>query len=657
MKAHSIGEDDLEADRIFAALSSTKNISSIFEDRVIAEAESNKLIREIPFLERTATSVVKGMARTRQERQLASMGGVGREDGAQLLWEPQEGDKVVITDNVDVFDDAHQFMHNLYPQEEIPEDFAEVAGCHGVIVRIDAHNEHNTLLIDIPSKNIAYWFHPDAVEFCKNSSIVEWVGKGSRVKSRRYERNMIIRAAIAGLVSSGLSAAAEMIANIYFSDHTVGFSLNIAQGKKPEYWVIIIVSTIIFSTLEVLYLYYDAMKTTMKICELFGLVLYPLDEERRFFSNALARCCLELTHPVEAMWGVDPVRDQPEFVRTMSQLAYQAKGGLATFFLRMSFKRLLTRVGAKAAQAYLACPVFMAVNALVARSVLHQSRIIALGPRLITRMLEHVGDDTPPPWHLGSSWVAVAHFEKLAVQILRAVGCVVVARKEWHPNLEFLYKMTRKKLGVSRMKGMKKMGEVVEEEDLNLMEEEEDMEAAMDELRLRYLIRTDCCVTYDMDYLDKLVYALRLDADADYMRADALDSDSDYDDDEYDIIVSEDSSRSEAPPQTSLDDGEKRLVLKWLVLAIIVSGSPTSKAVEDVAVRAFSAAGGEITAKPLKVIQQLHRFFIQGNLAAVVENFDIVFSSHATLRGDHHSWAYKAKQTIIQSFDEMINLW
>eukprot|EP01064_Diplonema_japonicum_P034297 TRINITY_DN7070_c2_g1_i1.p1 TRINITY_DN7070_c2_g1~~TRINITY_DN7070_c2_g1_i1.p1 ORF type:complete len:1634 (+),score=366.98 TRINITY_DN7070_c2_g1_i1:43-4944(+) len=655
MKTSSVGDDDLEADRIFAALSSTNNISSIFEDRVITEAESNKIIREIPFLERTATSVVKGMAKDRQARQ--AMGGVGRDDGAELVWEPQEGDKVVITNNVDVYDNAHQFMHNLYPQDEIPDDFAEVAGCPGVVIKIDAYDVTNTLLIDIPSKNIAYWFHPDAVEFRRNTSIVEWVSKSDRNKSRLYERNMIIRAAIAGLISSGLSAVAEMLAEAYFSDESVGFSINIASGKKPEYWVIIITATIIFSTLEIFYLYYDAMRTTMVISELFGLVLYPLDEERRFFSNALARCCLELTHPVETMWGVDPVRNQPDIVRAMSRTAYQAKSGISAFLLRMSFKRLLTRVGAKAAQAYLACPVFMAVNALVARSVLHQSRVIALGPRLITRMLEHVGDDAPPVWHLGSSWVAVSHFEKLCVQILRAIGCVVVAREAWHPNLEFLYKMTRKKLGVSRIKGMKKMGEVVEEGDLDLKEEEEDMAAAMDELRLRHLIRTDCCVTYDVDCIDKLVIALRLDSEAEQIRADGLDSDSDFDDDEYDIIVSEDSSRSEAPPQTALDNNEKRLVLKWLVLAILVSGSPTNKTIEDIAVRAFTAAGGDITTKPLKVIQQLSRFFNQGNLQAVVENIDVIFSSHTTLKGDKHSIFYQAKQATIQTFDGLINLW
>ncbi|KAJ9441368.1 Calmodulin-alpha [Diplonema papillatum] len=628
----STGDEEAEADRIFAALSGSNNISSIFEERVIAAEESKLIESTTPFLERQATKVVKELSRKRQQ----SRGQQSSVPDAPSMGEVQVGDEVVVTTDEERYETAQGYIAEYHNEDELPPNHDEVSSHAGVVLQVEytEDNQVFSILVDLPSKGAAYSFHPDALDFKYNNSIAQWVSRKHRLKSKRLEIYMICRAVVAGFISSALSAGAETLAEEFLTEDTPDRkSLSPNTGKTPPYWVVLILATTIFSLLEILWLYFDALKTTMKTGELFGLVLYPQDEERRFFTSALARCCLELGNPVAEMWSIDPIAGKSEYAKAMAELAYKAKSGVPSFLLRMTFKRLLTRIGAKAAQAYLTCPVVMIANGLVARLVLDHSRIVSLAPRLVTRMLEHVGDHTSevPPWVLGSAWVSVSHFEKLSVQILRAIGCVVAARGEWHPSLEFLYKQTRKKLGISRTKGTRKMGETIDE-NAPLNAEEED-EREMDELRLRQLMKTDCCVTHDMACVDKLVYALRLDANADIARAEqAVESDSDEGDD-YDVVVSDSTSRSEMPAHIALNEYEKRLVLKFMVLAVLVSGKPNS-ACKKVVARVFAAAGGDITTRPQKTIDALFQLFYSGNLQAVVENFELVFRSHRTMKGD-----------------------
>eukprot|EP00755_Sulcionema_specki_P026695 Sspe_Gene.86237::Locus_56949_Transcript_2_2_Confidence_0.800_Length_4971::g.86237::m.86237 len=627
--------DSQQGDRIFAALTSTSQHSSIFQQREIDPESSDRLIRETPFLERRAAKFVESFSRQRHERM---DGGDGGNDDDDVTIEI--GEMVVVTRNVNRWNVAEDRMVDL--QCEIP-SFALLQGKVGRVEEIEDVDEDRMLQVKFNDIDEPLWLPVIAVDPKEDRKMVMWIPSRDRRKARRLENYMVIRAVVIGLLSAGLSALAEQMAERYYNKETrkepqnsgdFWSSFSFESSKKSEYWAIVIPTVVILSITEIIVLYMDALRTTMRISELFGLVLYPMDEERRFFCSALARCCLELGNLPEKLYNVNPSRESSPLAASLANLAYKAKSGVSTFLLRMSFKRLLSRVGAKAAQAYLAVPVVMIANGLVATLVLSNARTVSLAPRLISLMLEHNGSGQPPRWHLGSYWVVVEHFEKLTVQILRAIGCIVVARQEWHPSLEYLYTLTRQKLGVRNFKSD-------DDEDQNRQLE--------DDLRLKNLIRSDCCPSHDVDCLSKLIDALRLDYESvrviDDSYSESVGSQSDNS-----VALSLHSYRSEPPIPTPLAEEEKKLILRFMVLAVLVSGPPNARTMQVVG-EAFAAAGGDITNKPHKTISSLYHLFKMGDLEAVVENFELVFQPHRVMKGDRRSLFSRIGQCMVSMVD------
>ena len=463
--------------------------------------------------------------------------------------------------------------------------------------------------------------------------------------------------------SGGLTAGAELLAEESFTDGGISsdtfYTTPFGRETAAVYWVFFVLITIVITVFEVLFVYVDACRTGVKVGDTFGLILYPFDEERRFLCNAIGRSAWELGHAVRRLWCINPLRDTGDIGRGLANLAYRARSNYGAFFFRLVFKRLLTRICVKLLQVYLAIPWVMLTNGLVAKLILNKQRDVVLGPRLITNLLEHSGEGDPPPWNIGSIWVTVEHFEKLRVNILRAIGCVVVVRGEWHPCLELLYKMARNKLGWNKVKATKMETEdepetqpVLEKEpSIDSENGDDEEEAVWDELRLIKAMRLDTLISYNMDSVDKLVQALRLDAHADMLRADQLyETDSTVSDEDYDILSSEDSSVMDLSHQISFDQNEKCLILKFLVLAIIVSGKPTH-AVINLAARCFQAAGGDVTARPGKTIKSLYRLFHKGHIQQVCKNFGLIFKSHRTMKGDQDSAASKALSVLLDTVD------
>ena len=465
--------------------------------------------------------------------------------------------------------------------------------------------------------------------------------------------------------------------------------------------MLLIVAAIGFSILEMVFLYWDALRTTMREADVFGLRLHPLDEERSFYCRALSRCCLELGHPFEKQWAIEPMKHKTDVGKKLAKWAYNARKSVAAFTGRVTAKRLVSRVGIKLVQAWVGVPFVMVANGLVAQLVMSHARITTLGPRLIHAMLdwEREDDDADPPlWYLFGTWVAVEHFERLRVNILRAIGCVVAARGEWHPNLEALYKTTRRKLGWYNEQASERMRHEAEQQqnkrgnqrsrgddstashDMSprepavgsehgdslpgrldpeagaeraLHDMDGDEEGVWDELRLMQMMRRDCCLGYEMDGTSKLVQALRLDAHAAMERLELMggsETDESGSEMEYDVLSSEDSSMYNDAYMTAFDQNEKCLILKFLVLAIIVSGKP-SEATHRLSHRTFSAAGGDITNRPQKTIKALSHLYYQGNIGGVCKNFDLVFRAHRTMKGDKRSAYSRAVDYALHAVD------
>eukprot|EP01063_Lacrimia_lanifica_P016142 TRINITY_DN2275_c0_g1_i1.p1 TRINITY_DN2275_c0_g1~~TRINITY_DN2275_c0_g1_i1.p1 ORF type:complete len:1693 (+),score=426.63 TRINITY_DN2275_c0_g1_i1:69-5147(+) len=662
-----------EADYLFGALQGTQESSSLFELKNVDEKESDRRLEQMSVMERVASeSMVKLIQR--QEQQEAVM------PVTTLLDVDTE---VLITDDKERLTWAMELMQEVYVSDpaENPEmvapDLFSLAGQRGHVGEVweeekDESDEDEDALydrdrdseadfgfayrIDFPHMEASFWIHRCALDHKPVDFIHGWITKQKRRQATARENRAIFWAVMAGLVSSLSVAVVEYVCEKEFSEENSTdskFDMGVG-GKEPAYWAILIPVTLVVTILEIIFLYYNVVRATVAICKIFGVVLYPIDEARSFLIAALSRTAFEIGNSVKPAWGIDPARELSDWQRVMADLAYKAKTGVGAFAGRLLFKRVITRVGAKAASTYVACPFIMFMNFLVARLVLNKTRDVGLGPRLITKMLENLERKLEPgatPWQLGSQWVTVAHFEKLSVNILRAIGVIVVARGEWHPCLEHLFRETRIRLGMVDTGGL---ATFEEEENKRLAreqakrerkengeqdgddEEESDEEALFEEMRNMERIKLDIEPGVDTGVLEKLIIALRLDQESAFLRqmdANESGSDSDDEDERYDWAFSDYSSRSDPPPPICFDQNEKTLILKFLVLAIIVSGPMDSK-IDKLVQRVFAAAGGDITTRPHRTIEALYNMFHDGNLREVCRSFELVFRAHRTMKGD-----------------------
>eukprot|EP01062_Namystynia_karyoxenos_P029661 TRINITY_DN22250_c0_g2_i1.p1 TRINITY_DN22250_c0_g2~~TRINITY_DN22250_c0_g2_i1.p1 ORF type:complete len:1764 (+),score=593.83 TRINITY_DN22250_c0_g2_i1:78-5369(+) len=712
-QAEFINQEQLE--RVFKAvlqaLQDSAKTNTLFDETTVVSApQQQDAERGCCGLRGGLEDVAAGMVQKAAEKK---HGRVGASDPEGRLEEIKRGDTVVV-------DDHKGHLIGSWRGQELsarmlslsrPTSAEQVLGRAGLVLQIGAEADsgsfarqptgawmdddevqdvrdgeglHDLVLVRFHSTHIHpeadYWMDVRTLKLQKGSTAAEQLSPELRAHTRRMERNMIARAVIAGMISAGLAAVAEMYADKYYGDDSGdgqagtsgGGSFIKLGGSSWQYWVLVLVPMLVLSVLEIVWLYRDALHTTMRISRHFGLVLYPENEERRFWTSALARACLELGHPVVRpwcgeQWAISPGRDTSKEWRQVQMLMYKAKSGPASFAVKVFMKRLLSRVGAKATQAYFAVPVIMLMNGIVAKLVLNNARVIALAPRLITKMVDCYYE-TPPKWYLSSQYVVVEHFEKFRVQVLRAIGCVVVARREWHPGLEYLYRTVRAKLGVSNPRSV----EPIEGDDESMTGEEWDHLLGPDpeeDLALRIQMRKDCYCYYDMDYLPKLLDALELDMSSEKQGQLAREAEEaremermrergageqHYSAQQCSTLMAEYNSESSSEwdyraNAIPLTDEEKKLVLRFLVLAVIVSGRPdhrTKRLVRLCFTRSHLPNPGD-------KIDDLNYWFEDGNMEQVV-NFiggEQLFLARRVFQGQKVGWTRRLEEAILTLVD------
>eukprot|EP00756_Hemistasia_phaeocysticola_P021687 Hpha_TRINITY_DN15788_c5_g1::TRINITY_DN15788_c5_g1_i1::g.41841::m.41841 len=632
---------------VLQALEAGGSANTLFDDAVDIRDQELEGEGCCGGLEAVASSIVRSAAQEKHSR---------LQDSASMK-DLTRGHNVMCTEDAELL---QEFLEAglQYPHLQQPRDHEEVLGRCGSVMQIgaevgeqsapDAEDEEGDVeelqeMVLVRFQATAgrtpalYWLHSRVLSLHRGNPLDDWLSPEVRQHTKNMERNMVIRAVIAGFLSASLSAVAEMMADYYYGSGTFGFGegkfFDLNESGAWQYWVIVLVPMVVLSLLEVLWLYRDALLTTMRIARHIGLILYPENAERRFWADALARACLELGHSVDMPvcdqeWGISPTRGTTNCMRYIKACLHKASRGPTAFITRLFVKRLVSRIGAKAFNAYFAVPILMLLNMVVAKLVLHNARVICLAPRLITKLVDCEFDPVPS-WYLSTTFVVVDHFEKLRVQVLRAIGCVVVARGEWHPGLEYLYKVVRRKLGVFLTSTELSAIEVAKAEKSDLEDEQDWGEDPADDLTLRQLMRRDCCVHYDMDLLPKLLDALEFKYETVEERKRAKDEEEAREELEtmgqavheaagrgHEDYCSEESSEFDFMANTvGFTDEEKKLVLRMLVLGVIVSGRP-NRHIRNLVRLTFTRAN---FTNPGDMIDDLNFWYEDGNLEQVVQ--------------------------------------
>jgi hypothetical protein len=248
-----------------------------------------------------------------------------------------------------------------------------------------------------------------------------------RAVMRRVQRGAIVRSAIAGALSGLVAALAEVWAQPLAPEGTPLFSMGSLQ-----FWLVVGVATGVASVLEILFLYWDILRSTHELARAAGLELFGPNRRSSddALVDALARAALELPNPLEHPSGINARRESSKTRLLLASLAYKAKVGVTSFLVKLLLRRVLTRVLVRGTLQtllpFVGVPVTAAWNAVVTWWVLREARIRAMGPSAVRELVDVIFADAPGLSPEGR------------VSAARAVAASIVRTQDLHPNLTAL---------------------------------------------------------------------------------------------------------------------------------------------------------------------------------------------------------------------------
>ncbi|MBM4776182.1 MAG: hypothetical protein GQE15_00645 [Archangiaceae bacterium] len=256
---------------------------------------------------------------------------------------------------------------------------------------------------------------------------VHFLNPTERAAMRAVARGAIIRAAIAGAISGLISAGAEVWATPLAPEGTPLWS-----AGSLKFWAIVGGATAVASVAEILFLYWDILRSTHELARAAGLELFGANRKASdaALADALARAALELPNPIDDPRGINPRRESSKMRLLLASLAYKAKVGVTNFLMKMLLRRVLARVLVRGTLQtllpFVGVPVTALWNGLVTWWVLREARIRAMGPSASQELVDLIFADAPSLSDEGR------------ISAARAVAASIVRTQDLHPNLTAL---------------------------------------------------------------------------------------------------------------------------------------------------------------------------------------------------------------------------
>lgn len=230
------------------------------------------------------------------------------------------------------------------------------------------------------------------------------------------ERFVVMRAALAGALSSVLAGGVEIWANHRFDGED--------WTSRAYFWGIVGGITAVAAVGEIAFLYWDALRSTHRLAKIVGVEAWlGRGEYREAFARSLARAALELPNTRRPVHGVDPLREASKLTLVVASLAYKLKVAASTLILKLLIRRVLSRAAMRTVLPLVAVPVTAIWNGLVSYRVIREARVRAGGPAAVARAAEKLFGSAAP------------HSLTAREAILRAVASTIVRTQDLHPNV------------------------------------------------------------------------------------------------------------------------------------------------------------------------------------------------------------------------------
>jgi hypothetical protein len=264
---------------------------------------------------------------------------------------------------------------------------------------------------------------------------VHYLNPDERIALRRIERNAIIRAALAGALSTAAAGVAEVLAHPLLGPHPD----HATWEQSARFWAVVVGATIVASIIEIAYLYWDGLRAVHLLSREAGLDLFPDEDDDKALAGAMARAALELPTPPNGFFGVNPFREASRARLVISSLVYKLKVSVTNFLVKALVRRMLGRAFVRVWLPFVAVPITAAWNAAVCWQILREARIRAMGPSAAREMIDIVFAN------VRSDETTLAG----RVAVVRAVASSIVRTEDMHPNLVALLEEVARRTGVA----------------------------------------------------------------------------------------------------------------------------------------------------------------------------------------------------------------
>ena len=210
--------------------------------------------------------------------------------------------------------------------------------------------------------------------------------------------------------------------------------------------VVLLPFLIICTAIELGGLYFNNMKNCMKIANTVGLVLWPLDEGRVKIARRLVQAAFEIAPSKAKVYGIDPLKLAPNWKVGLQLVVHKVKMGASKKIVKLLVKRMVTRAGAREASylatvsAFSMIPVGMIWNGVIAYQTNREGRLRALGTMVVLKYVDEL-----LPLH-GIHGKAGKLNNDVCTTIVRAIGCVAVAKRKVHVNSDTLLRRVHERL-------------------------------------------------------------------------------------------------------------------------------------------------------------------------------------------------------------------
>lgn len=252
---------------------------------------------------------------------------------------------------------------------------------------------------------------------------VHFLNDEERKALRRIERGAILRAAIAGALSTIVAGAVEVwiAMPLYWHGRRTTFD------QEVRYYAIVGVATIVTSVIEIGYLYWDGLRAVHDLAHEAGLDLFPNRDDDKALASVMARAALELPNPTATLFGVNPHREASRTRLFFASIVYKLKVSVTNFVFKALVRRALGRAFVRGWLPFAAVPTTAAWNAFICWLIMREARIRAMGPSAAREMIGIA---------FGAGRVTLSAAGKAAA--LRAVASSIVRTEDLHPNLAAL---------------------------------------------------------------------------------------------------------------------------------------------------------------------------------------------------------------------------